>query len=441
MIKALLKKTIKKFSKKKILVIGDIMLDQYTYGEVDRISPEAPVPILKKTHDKFAVGGAGNVACNLARLGANVMVCGVVGSDHYKDMIFSMFSDEKIDFKGVMVHKNRPTTVKHRFVSAANHQLLRLDTEEETLLGEEEKKEMLFYIKKIIPLIDGIIFSDYAKGLFSLEFTQEIINYAKKFSKPTFADIKPKNKEFFRGANIVAPNRKEALEMSGVDSVEIAGQKLLSYFGGSVIVTKSQEGMSAFLSGGKSIDIKTKKISVFDVSGAGDTVISVIALGTVSGLRLEDAAWLANCAGGIVVQKPGTSTVTPEELLSYLEKGNNIEDVDVVPKVWGYEKWLENNDRYCSKMFFLKKGYQCSLHYHKIKDEMFLVTKGHVRFELGDKVIFMQPGSFVRVLPKTPHRFRGMEDSEILEVSTHHSEEDSYRIEESRKVKDSEMEK
>ena len=143
---------------------------------------------------------------------------------------------------------------------------------------------------------------------------------------------------------------------------------------------------------------------------------------------------LANEAGAIVVQKPGTATLSREELASTVEGKNHVESVKMIPKLWGYEQWIENNEKYCCKILALNKGYQCSLHYHKNKDETFLVTAGHVRLELGDEVMHLRPGSFVRVLPNTPHRFAGIEDSLITEISTHHEDSDSYRIEESRKM-------
>ncbi len=434
MVKTNIKKALEQFQKKNILVIGDIMLDQYTFGEVTRISPEAPVPILRKLDERFVPGGAGNVASNLAALGANVSLCGVVGNDHYKDVLFNILSEQGVETRAILPYKQKPTILKHRFVSGNNHQLLRLDVEITDNLKEEAEQQLLTNIEKELKTVDAVILSDYAKGLFSLRLTQYIIKLAKKRKKPVFADVKPKNKAFFRGVDIVTPNRKEAQEMAGVENVEEAGKHLTAYFGSDVIITKSEEGMSVFWKDGKKKDLPTKKIKVFDVSGAGDTVIAVVALGLVSGLTLEEVAILANIAGGIVVQKPGTAVLTIEELASALQEEHHVEAIDIVPKVWGHEKWLENNEKYCSKLLSLKKGYQCSLHYHRVKDEMFLVTKGHVRLEVGKKVLHMREGNFARILPGTLHRFRGIEDSEILEVSTHHSEKDSYRLEESRKV-------
>lgn len=429
-----LKKAIEQFKKKKILVVGDIMLDQYTFGEVTRISPEAPVPILRKLNDKFVPGGAGNVANNAAALGANVSLCGVFGDDYYKSILLSMFSEGGIGIQASLTSKGRPTTLKHRFVSENNHQLLRVDAEVTDYIGAKEERELLTKIEKELKNVHAVILSDYAKGLFSQNLAQAIIKLVKKFKKPILADFKTQNKAFFKGVDVITPNLREAREMSRLAELKAVGEFLVKYFDSDVIITRGEEGMSVFQGDGSSKYFPTRKIKVFDVSGAGDTVIAVVALGLASGLNLEDAAYLANYAAGIVVQKPGTATITIEELETALQEEHHIEVVETVPKLWGYEKWLENNEKYCSKILFLRKGYQCSLHYHKVKDETFLVTKGHVRMEVGKRVLHMREGSFVRITPGTLHRFRGIEDSEILEISTHHREEDSYRLEKSKKV-------
>lgn len=429
-----IEKAIKEFKNKHILVVGDIMLDQYTLGKVSGISPEAPVPILRKINERFVPGGAANVANNLASLGVKVTLCGIVGDDHNKDILISALIEQGINTASILVYKQKPTILKHRFVSGDNHQLLRLDIEAVEPLELAEEVWLFSRIEKIIGKVDAIILSDYAKGLFSARFSQQIIKLAKKKKKLILGDIKAQNKSLFQGVDVITPNYREAQEMSGVIDLKEAGKRLVNYFGSDVIITKSEEGMSIFQKNGKKKDLPTKKIKVFDVSGAGDTVSAVVTLGLVSGLGLEEASILANYAGGVVVQKPGTAVITIEELEAALQEEHRIETVEILPKVWGYEKWLENNEKYCSKLLYLKQGYQCSLHYHKIKDETFLITKGHVRFELGKKVLHMRTGHFIRVHPGVLHRFRGIEDSEILEISTHHSEDDSFRLEKSKKV-------
>ncbi|HUZ93196.1 MAG TPA: PfkB family carbohydrate kinase [Candidatus Paceibacterota bacterium] len=422
------------FPQKTVLVVGDVMLDRYTYGSVERISPEAPIPVLRKTSEKYVLGGAGNVAMNIASLGAKVFLCGVVGNDHNSEIVFDILRSKKIDPKGLLVHKKKPTILKHRIVSG-NQQMLRVDEEEIGQLDEASEKELVSRVLAALAKSDVVIFSDYAKGVFSKKLAQYILTAAKKHNRKVLADLKPKNKEFFVGVDVISPNLKEGKEITGEESVEKIGKALVDYFGSDVMLTRSGDGISVFeKKGAVHRHIPGKKITVFDVSGAGDTAIAVAALGIASGLELETAAVLANAAGAVVVQKPGTATLSLEELISELKLENHIERVDVVPKVWGYEKWLENNDKYCSKLLSLNKGYQCSLHYHKVKDEMFIVTKGHVRLELGGKVTHLREGGFMRIPPGAQHRFSGMEDSLIIEVSTHHDEADSYRIEESRKI-------
>src|SRR3989344_1436796 len=404
MVKTNSKNVLEQFKKKKVLVIGDVMLDHYIYGNVTRISPEAPVPILNKTDEDYVLGGAGNVANNLASLGAKVSLAGIVGDDYSFKILKELFLKANINTEAILVISERSTIQKERLVV------------------------------KQVKSCDGIILSDYAKGLLSLKLAQSIIKLAKKFRKPIFADIKPKNKEFFRGVDVIAPNLKEALEMTGAKDLYSAGNSLADYYKADVVVTKSEQGISIFKPKGKSLDVPTKSVTVVDVSGAGDTFMAAQCLALIAGFKIEEASFIGAMAGTIAVQKPGTSIVTLEELESAMRDDNDVEAVDVVPKLWGYEKWLENNDKYCCKLLSLNKGYQCSLHYHKDKDEMFFVTKGHVRLELEDNVVHMRAGNFMRITPGSKHRFTGVEDSIIIEVSSHHEESDSYRIENAKKV-------
>jgi D-beta-D-heptose 7-phosphate kinase/D-beta-D-heptose 1-phosphate adenosyltransferase len=430
-----LKQAIDKFKDATVLVIGDIMLDHYTFGEVDRISAEAPVPIILKTSEKFTLGGAANVANTLAALGSSVSLVGAVGDDAAGKLVMKLLKESGIDTGAVLKISERPTIEKHRIVSGENHQFLRLDSEKKDHLTPKEEDE---YYKLIPPLIkksDAVIFSDYAKGFFSEQFAQKIVVLAKAEKKIMLADFNPKNKKYFTGVDIITPNLKEAHALTGLEEIEEIGKKIVKEFDVHAVVTRGGEGMSLFRREDAShYHVPGKKIKVFDVSGAGDTSIAVLALGVIAGLDVADATMLANEAGTIVVQKPGTATLSREEILSVLKGDNHIENVAMVPKFWGYEQWIENNEKYCCKILGLNKGYQCSLHYHKNKDEMFLVTTGHVRLELGEELMYLRPGHFVRVPQNTPHRFAGLEDSLIMEVSTHHDDADSYRIEESRKM-------
>jgi len=424
--------SLRKFEGKKVLVVGDVMLDQYSYGSIERMSPEAPVAVLNKSSESYVPGGAANVACNLVALGAKVSLCGVIGKDENGDRLVDILKKKGVDTKLIVTDTSRQTTLKHRVV-AGNQQMLRIDDESVVRIDRAIEKKVLAKLKPIAPKQDGVILSDYAKGF----FTEAVVKLftGKRRTGVVVADIKPVNKHMFIGVDVLTPNLKEAREMSGLNGIEEIGKSLRNYFGANVVVTRGGDGMSVFPKGGKHIHVPTKKVRIFDVSGAGDTAVSVMTMGLVGGLDLVGACKLANIAASVVVQDPGTSTITIEELESHIDGlANHISGVKKVDKVWGYEKWIENNEKYCSKLLVLNKGYQCSMHYHKNKDEVFLVLSGHVRLELDGKVIHMREGNFQRVMPGQKHRFRGVEDSEILEVSTHHDDVDSYRLEESRRV-------
>jgi len=429
-------KAVKDFSNKTVLVIGDIMLDKYTFGIVERISPEAPVPVLRKIKEKIVLGGAANVARNSVALGAKTMLAGVVGSDSAGKNLISLLKETNISTKAVCVSSDRLTIQKHRFVTGAFQQMLRVDEESNEDLEEGDEVLLLNKIELLIEECDVIIISDYEKGTITNVVAEKIVNLAKKANKKIVVDTKPRHKDYFNEVDLVTPNIKEAREITGKDEVVEMGESLVKLFSSDILLTKGGDGISIFSKNGDSKHIAPNIIDrAVDPSGAGDTVTVISALGLAVGLSLEEVAILANCAGSLVVQKPGTSFLTTEELISGLQKNDSIASVELVPKVWGYEKWLENNDKYCCKILVLKEGYQCSLHYHKVKDETFLATKGHVRLEVEDEIVHMKPGNFVRLKPNTKHRFTGLEDSEIIEISTHHEDGDSYRIEESRKVK------
>lgn len=428
-----LRRAIKQFADKRILVVGDIMLDQYTYGEVTRMSPEAPVPILRKSEEKFVLGGAANVAHNAAALGAEVTLCGFVGNDSRKSKLLELLEKSRISSAGVLELSDRSTILKNRLV-ASGHQLLRVDDEVVKPVDEEAEERLIAAVKRLLPDCEAIIFSDYAKGALSQRVAAEIIRLAKKNRKLIVADLKPVNKKIFYGVDVITPNLREGIEMAGTAILEEVGPNLVKAFHAAVVLTMGENGIYVFDKANSAKHLPSRKVKVFDVSGAGDTVAAAVALGMVSGLDLEGAAYLANLAGGIVVQKFGTATLSAEELLSALGSHRDVNAVEIVPKLWGFEKWLENNDKYCSKLLSLNKGYQCSLHSHKLKDEMFLITKGHIRLELGNEVLHLRENNYVRIPPGTIHRFTGMEDSEILEISTHHDEADTHRLEESKKI-------
>lgn len=427
-------KILSTFAQKKILVVGDLMLDHYTMGAVSRISPEAPVPILHKQKEYAVLGGAANVANNFSALSATVWVSGVIGQGREAEKMFlAECQKARLDTTGVVLAKNRPTTVKSRFF-AGNQQIFRMDEEEAEALDAPTTEAILSFAAKTIPLVDAVVFSDYAKGVFAGDLAPAIIALAKKQGCPVYADIKPSARDKFKGVSLLNPNLSEGQIMTGQSNPEAVARALYNFFQCPVLLTLGADGIMAVDATGVISRHQAKTVAVYDVTGAGDTVLAVSTLALMAGATIGEAAELANAAGRLAVQRVGTTTITAEELLGSLSTASNVAEVAVVPKLWGYEKWLENNEKYCSKMLVLKKGYQCSLHYHKIKDEMFLVTKGSVRLELGDEILQLTPGSFARVAPGVKHRFRGLADSEILEISTHHDEADSHRLEESKKV-------
>src|SRR3989344_3241451 len=427
---------ISKFKNIRVLVVGDIMLDRWTFGDVVKISPEAPVPVVRKTEESVTLGGAGNVANNLAALGARVFLSGVIGDDYNKKTILRLLKENGVNTDAILVDRARPTTEKHRVIAKNGHQLFRLDVETTDHLDMTQEHRLYTRIAPLIKKSDVLILSDYAKGVFSRKLAQTIITTAKKAKKAVLADFKQKHKLYFRDADIVSPNLEEAREMTGLDRVDEIGTRLARDLRAHVALTRGGEGMSVFRYRSKKppYHIPGKRIRMFDVAGAGDTVIATLALVLAPALDLEAAAFLANEAGAIVVQKQGTATVSLEELASALNVRSHIESAKKVSKTWGHETWLENNEKYCCKVLFVKKRFQSSLHYHKKKDETFVITSGHIRLELGSDVMYLRPGAFIRIPPGTRHRFTGMEDSVIMEASTHHDEADSYRLEKSRKT-------
>lgn len=306
---------VENFKNIKIAVIGDLMLDEYIIGKVDRISPEAPVPVVKVVEEKSVLGGAANVVNNLATLGAKVICGGIIGNDENGEKLKNSFS-ENVDSSLIVASKKRPTIVKKRVL--ANHQqLLRLDWEEAFHIDREEEENLLNNLKKYIGELDAVILSDYDKGLLTPKLSQEIINLCKENNVIVTVDPKPKNINNFRGASSITPNKKEAYACVNKDfsaNIDEVGIELKNKFNlETALVTRSEEGMSLYDK--KIHNIPTYAQEVYDVTGAGDTVISVFTLARAAGSSWEEAAKIANAAGGIVVGKIGTSTITTDELL------------------------------------------------------------------------------------------------------------------------------
>ncbi len=312
------KKFIDAFSKRTVVVIGDLMLDKYIFGKVERISPEAPVQIVSVEKENYVPGGAANAACNVASLGGNAYLFGIVGNDISKDILLEETKNKGIDISGVIIDGRKPTIQKIR-VLGQNQQLLRIDYENDDYIDDDMHQKMISKIAST-DNIDAIIISDYAKGTITEALMQKIIDIAKDRQIPLIIDPKPKHKHLYRGASLITPNKKEAEEMSGMmirneDDLTKAGEKLNQDIGCDILITMGERGMSLFRKDKKPMHIPTTAKEVYDVSGAGDTVVASLSLAISSGMEVDDAAILANNAAGLKVAKLGTASVTKEELL------------------------------------------------------------------------------------------------------------------------------
>ena len=305
------------FKNKKMLVLGDIMLDKYIWGNVARISPEAPVPVVEVNNATSCLGGAGNVACSLEKLGALPLLVGVVGNDPESEWIKKNVPNSR----GIFVDKNRPTTVKTRII-AHHQQVVRVDLEKKGPISSSIEEKIFNFIQK--EKYDGILISDYNKGTLTKSLLKKLLSLAKKNNIPVFVDPKFENFFLFSPVTLITPNHHEAARIVQGHvfthaQVEKAGKKILSRIQAPyLIIKRGEQGMSVFEKGKKVLHIPTVAKEVYDITGAGDTVIATAALGLLSGGTIEESAILANSAAGIVVGKIGTATVTTKELLASL---------------------------------------------------------------------------------------------------------------------------
>lgn len=311
-----------KFENKNIAVIGDIMLDKYIFGKVDRISPEAPVPIILVKKEEFVPGGAANAACNIATLKGNAFLFGIVGSDASKDILIDVSHKSAINTEGVIIDGKRPTIQKIR-VLGHNQQLLRIDYEDNNYISTDLEKQIIDKIS-LIDNLHVIIISDYQKGTITKKLVEELKKYAKAKNIKLIVDPKPKHKSFYKNVSLITPNKKEAEEMTGIiietkEDIEIVGEKLISDLNCDVLITTGEKGMSLFQKDVPPVHIPTVAKEVYDVSGAGDTVIATLSLALSSGYSLKDSAILANHAAGIKVGKLGTAPVSLDELKKSIE--------------------------------------------------------------------------------------------------------------------------
>lgn len=305
-------KIVDNFKGKRVGVIGDLMLDQFVWGDAERISPEAPVPIVAVEKETFVPGGAGNTANNIAALGGKAFIVGLVGEDMAGKKLEKEFKKSKINTQGIIKNSEKPTIQKIRVI-ARGQQMIRIDKENLDNISDEEKNRVIDFISSQIQDWDGLVISNYAKGFITEDLVGEIIGLAKKYNKFIIADTKPKQALFFKGVSLLTPNFKEAKEISGKENLEEIGKEVQKKLNCNVLITQGSEGMTLFFKN-KIKHFPAKAKEVFDVTGAGDTVVGVFALAQAAGADLETAAIIANHAAGIVVGKIGTAVVFCEEL-------------------------------------------------------------------------------------------------------------------------------
>jgi len=317
-----LKLLLKKIEKKRILVIGDVGVDRYTIGLVERISPEAPVPIVLVEQEKLKLGLAANVADNVQALGGTSLLTGIVGEDRTAEDFRGLLKESGIQAQHLVVDRSRRTVLKERIVSD-RQQLLRVDYESLHSLDRRMEAALLEKILELIPKCDAVILEDYAKGMLSRELASAIFAAAREAGKMVTVDPNAKTGvDMYKGATVLTPNTKEAEKLTGIQIVDDASlmrvgfQILKATAAQYVVITRGKEGMAIFTEGAKRVKkIPTFAREVFDVSGAGDTVISVMTLALSAGASIEEAAILGNLAAGVEVGKSGTATVSPDEIL------------------------------------------------------------------------------------------------------------------------------
>lgn len=307
-----LKTFLREIKKTRVAIVGDSMLDIFSYGKTERLSPEAPVPVIELLSREFSPGGAANVAKNIRSLGGNALLFSVIGKDEYGSLLSKMLKKEKIDLVFIKTAK-RSTTIKERIIESAKH-FVRIDIESKDLITKEEETVLIEKFRKESDSIDLLIFSDYAKGVVTQRIVNEFCKIAHKKKISVIVDTKPKNATLFRGKKIAlfTPNAKEAYDISGKKNMEDASKYLQGFFETAILITKGEEGMTLY-ENDKSIHVEAHSSVVVDVSGCGDTVIGTLALALAVKRSMSDAILFANHAAGIVVQKMGTAVVTQKE--------------------------------------------------------------------------------------------------------------------------------
>ena len=318
-----------KLAKARVLCVGDVMLDRFVYGGIDRISPEAPIPVLLVENERAMLGGAGNVIANIAALGAKPVLIAAVGEDAAGQDIARLLADMGAEAE-LVTARGRTTTIKSRFV-CGGQQMLRVDREKTEAVPAAVEDEIIARAEKVIPDVGVVILSDYKKGLLTDRVAAKIIECGRRHGKPVIVDPKGQNFARYKGASVITPNRKELEFATGMtagtdEETRAAAMKIIVECGvGAVLATRSKDGMSLVAEKDAPLHIPANVREVYDVSGAGDTVIATFASAVAAGIPLRNAALLANIAAGIVVGKPGTATARPEEIEKTLFAGYAME--------------------------------------------------------------------------------------------------------------------
>jgi D-beta-D-heptose 7-phosphate kinase / D-beta-D-heptose 1-phosphate adenosyltransferase len=325
-----------------VLCVGDLMLDDFVYGEVARISPEAPAPVLAVRRSELVVGGAGNVACNVAGLGARCVFVGVVGEDDAGRTVAARLSSERLIEAHLVVDSSRPTTRKVRFVSEHHStHLLRADWELSKPIGGETESKLIDQAVAALPRVGAVVLSDYAKGALTAPVIRTVIDTAKKLAKPVIVDPKGKDFSIYKGATLITPNWRELADavrrpLASEPDIAMAATEIMQQVGSeAVLVTRSEAGMSLIPSGGEAVHVAAYPVKVRDVSGAGDTVIAIVAAMLAAGAGFEAAMRAANAGAAVVVGKRGTAALSAMELRARLLPAASLAPEEKILFDWG----------------------------------------------------------------------------------------------------------
>jgi D-beta-D-heptose 7-phosphate kinase/D-beta-D-heptose 1-phosphate adenosyltransferase len=306
---------------RRVFVLGDVMLDEFVWGRVSRISPEAPVPVVQVTGQSFHVGGAGNVAANVRSLGGGAVLAGVVGRDAAAERVRAALDAAGVEAHLVELPGDRPTTLKTRIV-AHGQQVVRADREDASDVPARAEAALVESLRRELPSCDALVVSDYQKGVVTARLLKHALPLAKRHRVPVLVDPKLRHFRLYRGVSVVTPNQLETeqatgLRLRGESDLVAAGRRVLALLAcRAVLVTRGEHGMSLFERGRPPLHVPTAAREVFDVTGAGDSVIATMALALAAGASLTEAAVLANCAAGVVVGKVGTAQASPDEVLA-----------------------------------------------------------------------------------------------------------------------------